>query len=267
MYERGILMVTVIFPAAGQGKRMQAGINKVFLELSGKPILVRTLLRFSGCASVDRLVVVVAADEVSFIERTLSLVPGLKPYTVVAGGSERQYSIANGLRAVDAGTDVVLVHDAARPMVSEETIEKVIAEARTGGAAIAAVREKNTVKVVDTHGVVKKTPNRAELWEVQTPQGFRREILAEAYEKAARDAFLWTDDASLVERLGVPVKVVESDYRNIKVTTPEDLLIAEAFLREGCLQQAKTAAGSVLARAKANIKEKMQGHRRPTGGQ
>ena len=247
-------MVTVVFPAAGQGRRMQAGVNKVFLELSGKPILVRTLLRFSQCPSVDRLVAVVAADEVSQIQRVLSLVPGLKPYEVTAGSSERQYSIANGLKVMSPGTDIVLVHDAARPMVTVDTIERVIAEAASGGAAIAAVREKNTVKVVDSNGVVRKTPNRAELWEVQTPQGFRKDILLEAYRKAAEDDFLGTDDSSLVERLGVPVKVVESDYRNIKVTTPEDLLIAEAFLREGRLHQAKQAAGTALSFAAAGLK-------------
>ena len=102
----------------------------------------------------------------------------------------------------------------------------------TGPAASLGVPEKNTVKVVDSNGIVRKTPNRAELWEVQTPQGFQRNILVEAYQKAMQDDFLGTDDASLVERLGIPVRVVESDYRNIKVTTPEDLLVAEAFLRQ-----------------------------------
>ncbi len=259
-------MVTVVFPAAGQGKRMQAGVNKVFLELSGKPILVRTLLKFSSCPSVNRLVVVVGEDEVSQITRMLRVVPGLKPYVVVAGGSERQYSVANGLAAMSPVTDIVLVHDAARPMVRVETIEKVIAEAQASGAAIAAVREKNTVKVVDANGVVRKTPDRNGIWEIQTPQGFQKKLLLEAYEKAAKDNFLGTDDSSLVERLGVPVRVVESDYRNIKVTTPEDLLIVEAFLREGRLQKAKEEVGSALTNAAADIKAKFREHYRPAGG-
>ena len=247
-------MVTVIFPAAGQGRRMKAGINKAFLELAGVPMLVRTLLKFSECDAVARLIVVVASDEVTPIEQALGAVNGLKPYVVTAGGSERQYSVRNGLGMLDADADVVLVHDAARPMVSMDTIEGVIREARTGGAAIAAVREKNTVKVVGPDGVVKKTPNRAELWEIQTPQGFRRDIIIEAYQKAMQDGFVGTDDASLVERLGIPVRVVESDYRNIKVTTPEDLLVAEAFLREGSLHRAKDELKNLLVSMSGDLR-------------
>lgn len=250
-------MVTVIFPAAGQGKRMQAGVNKVFLELAGKPILLQTLLKFSRCPVVDQLIVVVAAEEVLFIRRALRGVSDLKPCRVVAGGTERQFSVANGLKMVDAATDIVLVHDAARPLVSQQTIENVIAEARRSGAAIAAVREKNTVKVVDSNGIVKKTPERAQLWEVQTPQGFKKELLEAAYQKAAQDDVLGTDDASLVERLGVPVKVVPGEYRNIKVTTPEDLLIVEAFLREGRLEKAKEGIGSVIADLAAKVQKHM----------
>ena len=249
-------MVTVIFPAAGQGKRMQAGMNKVFLELSGKPILVRTLLKFSSCPLVDRLIVVVGSDEASMIEGMLAKVPGLKPWKVTAGGSERQYSVQNGLGCIDGATDIVLVHDAARPMVSRDTIEHVIAAAQEYGAAIAAVREKNTVKVVGDDLVVKRTPNRAVLWEIQTPQGFRREIILEAYQKALQDDFLGTDDASLVERLGVPVRIVEIDYRNIKVTTPEDLLVAGAFLRETDFREIKDDVKDVLKDAAADFKER-----------
>ena len=254
--ERGFAMVTVIFPAAGQGRRMQAGMNKVFLELSGKPILVRTLLKFSASPSVDRLIVVVGADEVSMIESVLAKVPKLKPWKVTAGGSERQYSVQNGLGCIEPSSDIVLVHDAARPLVSQETIERVIAEAREHGAAIAAVREKNTVKVVGDDLLVKRTPSRAGLWEVQTPQGFQRDILVEAYQKAMQDDFLGTDDASLVERLGIPVRVVESDYRNIKVTTPEDLLVAGALLRETDFLEVKDDVKDALKDAAAEIKER-----------
>lgn len=224
-------MVTAVFPAAGSGKRMRAGMNKVFLELAGKPILVHTLLRFSSSRAIDSLVVVVAEAEVSYIKELLQGVHGLKPFKVVPGGAERQYSIYNGLKAVPEDTEIILVHDAARPLVSTAAIEKVVAGAREVGGAIAAVPEKCTVKVVSADGLVQTTPPRETLWEVQTPQGFRREILMEAYRKAEEDGFLGTDDSSLVERIGCPVKVVMSDYRNIKVTTPEDLTIAEALLR------------------------------------
>ena len=241
-------MVTAVFPAAGQGRRMNVGINKVFLDLVGKPILVHTLQRFSRSKYINHLVVVVAAEEISFIRKLLKAVPGLTPYQVVAGGSERQYSIANGLAVVPKESEIVLVHDAARPLTSVETIDRVVEGAREIGGAIAAVPEKNTVKIVAEDGIVKETPPRKTLWEVQTPQGFRKDILLEAYRKAEEDGFLGTDDSSLVERLGVPVKVVESDYRNIKVTTPEDMLIAEAFLQKDRLKRTKDAAKKVIGK-------------------
>lgn len=223
-------MVTVVFPAAGQARRMAAGKNKVLLALEGNLILLHTLLKFSRSVMVDDLIVVVAKDEVAEVSELLGETDGLKPWKVVAGGSERQYSIANGLRVLDPRCEVVLVHDAARPLVSVAVIESVIKAARADGAAIAAVPEKNTIKVVDGDGAVLKTPPRQTLWSVQTPQGFTREILLRAYQQAEEDSFLGTDDSSLVERMGVTVKVVESDYRNIKITTPEDLKIAEIFL-------------------------------------
>lgn len=223
-------MVTAIFPAAGQGKRMGAGKNKVLLMLQGKLILVRTLLAFSKNKLVDDLIVVVAKEEVEEVSALLKQVHGLKPWQVIAGGAERQYSIANGLAALAAASHIVLVHDAARPLVSGKVIAAIIEEARKSGAAIAAVPEKNTIKIVDDAHAVIATPERKTLWSIQTPQGFRREVILNAYAQAATEGFLGTDDASLVERLGIKVKVVESDYQNIKITTPEDMLVAEAFL-------------------------------------
>ena len=231
----GVKVVTAIFPAAGKGKRMQAGMNKVLVELEGMPILVRTLARFSRCQAVDRLVVVVAAHEVDFVTDMLTGADrefGLKPWQVTAGGSERQYSVWNGIQAVQgaADDDIILVHDAARPLVSEKTILETIRVAEAKGAAIAAVPAKNTIKLCNAAGEVVETPDRSRLWEVQTPQGFRRDILVRANQQAMAESFLGTDDASLVERLGQKVFIVESDYRNIKLTTPEDMVIAKAFL-------------------------------------
>ena len=251
-------MVSVIFPAAGAGRRMKAGKNKVFLELAGAPILLHSLLKFSSLPAVGELIVVVAEAEVDYIGRLLAEVRGLKPYQVTAGGAERQDSITNGLKLLNPEADVVLVHDAARPLVSLETIEAVVRAAEEKGAAIAAVREKNTIKAVDAAGFVQETPPRENLWEVQTPQGFRRELLLRAYEKAAEDGFLGTDDASLVERLGEHVFVVESEYRNVKITTPEDLLIAEALLAcpgERLKRTASTALKAAVAGLKAHWKK------------
>lgn len=227
-------MVSVIFPAAGQGRRMRAGCNKVLLTLGGEPILVRTLRQFARVPAVGECIVVAGAQETAEVEAMLAAAERrapLPPWRVVAGGAERQYSVANGLAACSKAAEVVLVHDAARPLIRPAVIEAVIEAARAHGGAIAAVPEKNTVKVVDAAGVVVSTPARSTLWAVQTPQGFRREILCAAYAQAAADGFLGTDDASLVERLGRPVHVVMSDYRNLKVTTPEDFVMAEALLQ------------------------------------
>jgi len=250
-------MVTAIFPAAGQGKRMKASVNKVFLELMGKPILVHTLLAFSRCDAIDNLIVVVGADEVTFIKALLTAVPGLKPYKVIAGSTERQYSIFNGLAQLSPATDVVLVHDGARPLVSCQIISAVVEEARKSGAAIAAVPAKDTIKIVDKDELVEATPDRQSLWTVQTPQGFTKEVIVKAYQQAANDEFLGTDDSSLVERIGVRVKVVQGDYSNIKVTTPEDLLIAEAFMRDGVVAKVVSRVSSSVSGVVSNVKEKI----------
>lgn len=221
-------MVTAIIPAAGASRRM-GGTNKIFLELLGESILIRTLKIFSQSARVDFLIV--ATNEISAVTEMLKSTPKLKPWAVTAGGSERQYSIANALKILPPATETVLVHDAARPLVSLETIEKVIDAAEKFGGAIAAVPAKNTIKIIDAAGFVQSTPPRKDLVEVQTPQGFQKEILLQAYAQAAADNFLGTDDASLVERIGGKIKIVSGSYQNIKITTPEDIQIAESFLR------------------------------------
>ena len=236
-------MVSVVFPAAGQAHRMQVGLNKVFLTLAGKPMLLRTLLTFSKVPDVGELIIAVGADEVEPVTSLLGCVKGLAPWRVVEGGTERQYSIRNGLALVSEEADIVLVHDAARPLIRRDTIEELIRIVRAKGAAIIAVPEKNTIKIAAEDGTVAATPPRSSLWQVQTPQGFRKDILMEANRKADEDGFLGTDDASLVERLGVPVRIVRGEYSNIKVTTPEDMVVAEAILRNdmGAGELMKTA--------------------------
>ena len=221
-------MVTAIIPAAGASRRMGTNTNKIFLELGGESILIRTLKTFSKSARIGLLIVV--TNEIEAVTEILSATPNLKSWLVTAGGNERQYSIANGLKLVPADSEIILVHDAARPLIELQTIENVIDAAEKFGGAIAAVPEKNTIKIIDAAGFVKSTPNRANLVEVQTPQGFKREILLKAYAQAETDKFLGTDDASLVERIGGKIKIVPSTYKNIKITTPEDIIIAENFL-------------------------------------
>ena len=223
-------MVTAIFPAAGASRRMKIGTNKNFLELDGEKMLLRTLKTFSKVERINFFIVVVAENEFDEVEKILCAEKNLKPYKIVVGGSERQYSIANGLKFVPDDSDIVLVHDAARPLVNLQTIEEVIDAAEKFDGAIAAVREKNTVKIIDAENFVRETPSRSEIVSVQTPQGFKKKILFSAYAAAEKDNFLGTDDSSLVERIGGKIKIIWSDYSNIKITTPEDLKIAESFL-------------------------------------
>ena len=224
-------MVTAIILAAGRGKRMNSSINKVFLLLNGQPILLHSVLTFSACPEVDNLVVVAAPDEVDLVENMLNSLTGIKTWKVVSGGSERQYSIANALKAMPQATDIVLVHDGARPLVNTQCINSVIQAAIVHQAAVVAVPVKDTIKTVNDSGTVTGTPERHTLWNIQTPQGFNAHILRQAYERAAQDGYLGTDDASLVERIGTSVKIVVGCYENIKVTTPEDLIIAEALMK------------------------------------
>ena len=226
-------MVTAVFPAAGASKRMGdfCGINKNLLKLRGVPILIRSLRTFSKIERINFLIVVVGAHEVETVTKLLEETENLKPWVVTVGGRERQYSIDNGLKLLPDDAEIVLVHDAARPLVSMRTINDVIDATEKFGGAIAAVPEKNTIKVVDEEGFVRYTPPRAQLVNVQTPQGFKREILLNAYKRAIEEEFLGTDDASLVEQLGLKIKIVAGGYENIKITTPEDIPVAETFLQ------------------------------------
>lgn len=249
-------MVTAVFPAAGQGSRMQTGINKIFLKLSDKPVLIHTLLAFSRCDDIDNLIIAVAADEIKMVEGLLKTVPHLKPYKVIVGGSERQYSIANALKALDESTDIVLVHDAARPLVSPEVISRTVASARQYGSGVVAVRATNTIKIASDDMIVESTPNRNHVWSIQTPQGFEKDLLLRAYAKADEEDYLGTDDACLVERLeDVQVHLVEGEFSNIKITTPEDMIIAEAFLREGVISNVVNKAVDVVSGAAEFLKK------------
>lgn len=239
-------MVSVIFPMTGQGKRMGLGFNKIFTELSGKPILIQTLLTFSRCDCVDELIIAVDVNEMEIIRKVLNKIPKLKPYKIVAGGSERQYSVYNGLMAVNPMADIVLVHDAARPLISETVIQNVVNEVRLSGSAVCAVPVKDTTAQINEMGFIERVPDRNTLWAIQTPQGFRKEILVEAHQKAQEDDFLGTDEASLVRRTAHAVKLVMGDYNNIKVTTPTDLVIAEMLFSQKLTKHAKGKISSLF---------------------
>jgi len=218
--------VSVIIPAAGSGKRMGGGTAKQFLPLRGEPVLVRTVRLFGESPLVDEIVI--AASDV---ETTRELVGGLVKVThIVPGGAERQDSVWAGLQVVHSRPRIVAVHDAARPLLPVQVLEGVLNAAAAHKAQVVAVPVKDTVKVVSAGGVVTATPDRATLWAVQTPQVFWIETLLQAFRQAQADRFVGTDDASLVERIGVPVQVYMGSHENIKLTTPEDFRVAEAIL-------------------------------------
>jgi 2-C-methyl-D-erythritol 4-phosphate cytidylyltransferase len=206
---------------------------KQYLRLNGLPILVHTLLRFQESAAIQVIVLVVPEEDVEQVRWETVAPYGLsKVSRIVPGGPRRQDSVWNGLKILGNDVNVVLVHDGVRPFVSPGTIQQTAMEAQSCGAVIAAVPVKDTIKVCDQNHRIVETPDRVNLWQAQTPQAFRRDLLIRAYETAQRDGYSGTDDASLVERLGHPVRVIPGTYDNIKITTPEDLLVAEAWMRE-----------------------------------
>jgi 2-C-methyl-D-erythritol 4-phosphate cytidylyltransferase len=201
--------------------------SKQFLPLGDKPVLIHTLMVFETHPKVDEIVVVAGAGEVSRVEEMVAHYGLEKISAVVIGGQERQDSVRSGLEYLQ--TEWVLVHDAARPFVTHGHITELLKVVRLHGAAILAVPVKDTIKQVDSAGIVERTPDRQSLWAVQTPQAFRRSLLVQAHQRALEQGMTGTDDAMLVEELGIDVRVVMGDYQNIKLTTPEDLAIAEAI--------------------------------------
>ncbi len=217
-----------VIVAAGSASRM-GGIDKVMASLKGEPMIARTVRTFQDCDAVSEIVVVTREDLILPISGLCKDMPKVK--AVVAGGKSRQESVHLGLNALSEKVKLAAVHDGARPLITWQVIDRVIRAANTYGAAAPAVPVKDTIKVVEGR-VVKSTPDRATLYAVQTPQVFDFDMLRGALKKAEQDGAQVTDDCSAVERLGMVVKIVEGDERNIKVTTPMDLKIAELLLED-----------------------------------
>ncbi len=217
-----------VIVAAGSASRM-GGIDKVMAPLNGEPMIARTVRAFQNCDAISEIVVVTRED---LIPPITSLCSGMdKVKAVVAGGSSRQESVHLGLNALSGKCKLAAIHDGARPLISWQVIDRVVRAANTYGAAAPAIPVKDTIKVVQG-GVVKETPDRASLQAVQTPQVFDFDILRGALKKAKQDGAQVTDDCSAVERMGMAVKIVEGEERNLKVTTPLDLKIAQLLLEE-----------------------------------
>jgi 2-C-methyl-D-erythritol 4-phosphate cytidylyltransferase/2-C-methyl-D-erythritol 2,4-cyclodiphosphate synthase len=241
--------VAAIIPAAGSGIRMGLSSPKQFYELAGDPILVHTLRVFQQIEAIGHIVVVVPAENCPWVEDLVQSNHLTKVYRVIAGGNERQDSVLFGLKVLPDDVELVLVHDGVRPFVPVTVVEKCLQEAEKSGAAMAAIQVKDTLKTVSRQKMIEKTIDRADVWQAQTPQVAKKSLLLEAYALAAeKEDFIATDEAGLLELLGCPVKVVEGSEKNIKITRPEDLILAKAILMES-EQDGKDFAGSIHYRS------------------
>jgi 2-C-methyl-D-erythritol 4-phosphate cytidylyltransferase len=225
--------VIAVIPAAGSGTRMGSSRPKQFMDLCGKPMLAVTLERFQRCDLVDGIVLVVSGADITYCTSEIVNRYGLSKVTiVVAGGQRRQESVRNGIEAVSNSSTRILIHDGARPLVTPELIERVIKGSRRYRAVIPGIPLKDTLKEVDSRGRVVKTVERAALWVIQTPQIFQGEDIRAAHKKAREEDWEGvTDDAFLIEKMGIPVDVIEGEDTNIKITTMKDLDLARSFLR------------------------------------
>ena len=230
-FERGcsFLDTSVIIVAAGNSTRMQ-GTDKQIAEVGGMPVIVRSMLAFEKCESVAEIVVVTREDIIEKIKSLAAEYGVSKLKDVVKGGKTRQESVINGLHAISDSTQMIAVHDGARPLVDPEHIEKTIKDARVFGGAVLGVPVKDTIKIVDD-GLITDTPHRPSLWITQTPQVFRKRLDFEAVDFAEEHGLDFTDDCQLVEAIGGKVFMTRGDYTNIKITTPEDQAIAEVLLK------------------------------------
>ena len=228
-------MTSAIIVAAGKGTRMRsaAAVSKQYIEIMGKPVILRTIEKFAESEAVDEIVVVLSKDdEAYFRENIFSKIKSKKTVKIAYGGKERFESSLNGIKATSQDSETILIHDGVRPFVKISEIERVSIRAKETGAAVLAVKAKDTVKLV-SDGIIESTPDRERVYLIQTPQGFSRKLLIAAYEDLlnSKDGFMPTDDASVVERFGARVSIVEGSYENIKITTVSDLAFAEAILK------------------------------------
>ncbi|WP_303211174.1 2-C-methyl-D-erythritol 4-phosphate cytidylyltransferase [uncultured Clostridium sp.] len=222
-------MISAIVLAGGRGKRMNYHKSKQFIEIKGKPVLVYTLEKFIYNKSIDEVILVLPEDEVDYCKKEVLQKYSLKVDRIVIGGKERQDSVFNALEAMEKA-NIVLIHDGARPFISEKIIEEGIKYANIYGAAAPGVTPKDTIKVKNEDNISVDTPDRNMLVAVQTPQCFKYDEIYQCHRKIKEENAIVTDDTSVVERYGHKVYLYEGDYTNIKITTPEDLILAERLI-------------------------------------
>jgi 2-C-methyl-D-erythritol 4-phosphate cytidylyltransferase len=224
--------VSALILGAGQGKRMGGRVSKQFLEVEDRPLLAYTLDKFQGHALIEEIIVVTQEEDIDYCwQKIIYRYNFTKVNKIVSGGKERQDSVYQGLLALPDDTEWVVIHDGVRPLISMSVITNALTKAQEKGAAIVGVPAKDTIKVVKHDFMVQETPPRKVLWQIQTPQVFKKELIVKAYQQAVKLGWQATDDASLVEKLGASVFVVQGDYNNLKITTPEDLVYFKEMLR------------------------------------
>jgi 2-C-methyl-D-erythritol 4-phosphate cytidylyltransferase len=240
-----MMKADAVIVSAGKGLRFMEGKKKQFHFLEGRPIVAHTLDKFETCPLIRSILLVVGQEDMDYcLKEIVEKYKFQKVSQVVPGGKRRQESVKNGIEALPKDADIVAIHDGVRPFVTKAMIEDSIHFAARYGAVILAMPLKDTIKMSNPDGTVLKTLDRESLWQVQTPQTFQVNVIKEAYYKAAEDGFIGTDDASLVERLGGKVHILPGSYTNIKITTPEDLLLANLFLRMNTLTNEEPAGGA-----------------------
>ncbi|ADL08832.1 2-C-methyl-D-erythritol 4-phosphate cytidylyltransferase [Thermosediminibacter oceani] len=226
------MKIAAVIAAGGRGRRMNSTLSKQFLMLKGRPILYYTLSTFESLEEIGEIILVVGPSDIFLAEQEVLIPYCFKKVKLVEGGRERQDSVYNGLRSCSPQTDIVVIHDGVRPFVTKTMIKNSIEAAVKYRAVGVGVPVKDTIKVVDK-GLIINTPARSTLWAIQTPQTFEYNLILRAHEEARKSGFYGTDDTVLVERLGYPVRMIEGAYENIKITTPEDMIVAEAFMNMG----------------------------------
>lgn len=228
-------MVSAVVVAAGKGTRMKADINKQYLELSEKPIVYWTIERFMQNEYIDEVIAVIVKEEEGlFEEKVAPFLSNTKPLKIAYGGLERKDSVQNGLSMTNDDCEIVIIHDGVRPFFTKKDVENVIEGAKAWDGCIVGVPVKDTIKVLGEDFIVENTPRRNTLFAVHTPQAFRKERLIKAYKEHQEKSFkeIPTDDASVVEITGGKVKAVMGSYSNIKITTPEDLVLAGQIMKD-----------------------------------
>lgn len=225
------MKVAAIVPAAGKGVRIRSKIEKPYLKLCGKPIIAHTLIRLSRNKHICEIVVAVSRRRTSIFKRAIINKYRIKNVKIVSGGRERKDSVFNALKNVSANIDYILIHDGIRPLITNGLIDSSLKAAKRFGASVVGVPLRSTLKYTGKGSYILHTPDRRNFWEAQTPQVFRRDLLEKAYRKAGRRRGNITDDSMLVEQLGVRPKLVPGSYRNIKITTREDLELAKILCR------------------------------------